>query len=146
MKLRNNALQIKSVSFDEYANEITQIRNTVFIEEQKIPTDLEWDNQDKNAYHFIVISEQNETIAYARLLPSGKLGRVAVLIQWRNQGLGSMLISAICENASKLGLDAIHLSSQRSAIDFYLKLGFQAIDKMHLEAGIEHQTMHKKLI
>jgi len=145
LNLEKNSIVISSVKFENYFNEITFIRNKVFVEEQKIPKNLEWDDQDQTAHHFIVSSEQHNIIAYARLLPTGKLGRVAVLEQWRRQGIGSLLISAICEKASKLDINTVTLSSQISAVDFYLQSGFQIIGDVFLEAGIKHRSMLKTL-
>ncbi|MFV1982768.1 MAG: GNAT family N-acetyltransferase [Thiohalomonadales bacterium] len=145
MNLHQNALIIKAVKFENYFNEISFIRNKVFVEEQKIPKNLEWDDQDQIAHHFIVSSEQHNIIAYARLLPSGKLGRVAVLKQWRRQGIGSLLISAICKKATKLDINTLTLSSQLSAVDFYLQSGFQIFGDVFLEAGIKHRSMLKTL-
>ncbi len=144
-----NELFVQSVVFEEYLEQITFIRNTVFVEELKIPKNLEWDNQDSSACHFIITSNNNKLIAYARLLTLddnlGKLGRVAVLQHWRHQGIGNLLVSEICNIAPKLNINAIQLSSQISAVNFYLKLGFKNLGESYHEAGIKHRTMLKTL-
>jgi predicted GNAT family N-acyltransferase len=145
VKIIKDSLVIRCVDFDTAKNDISYIRNKVFVEELNIPKELEWDNQDTTAHHYILSFEQHKILAYARLLPSGKLGRVAVLKQYRNQGLGSMLVLAICKKASKLGIKTINLSSQVSAVDFYTQLGFQISGDVFTEAGIKHRSMHKTL-
>ncbi len=145
MKIIKDSLVISCVDFDKTKNDISYIRNIVFVEELKIPKELEWDDQDTTAHHYILSSEQHKILAYARLLPSGKLGRVAVLKHYRNQGLGSMLVSTICEKATKLGIETLKLSAQTTAVIFYEKLGFQISGEVFTEAGIEHRSMHKSL-
>ncbi len=138
-------MNVKCVNFDDYFNEISFIRNCVFVKEQNIPIELEWDGQDHSAFHYLTFTNSNDIIAYARLYPSGKLGRVAVLKAWRNQGIGSLMISTICDEAHTHNLTAIHLSSQISAMPFYTQLGFQITGEILLEAEIEHQAMHTTL-
>ncbi len=138
-------MNVKCVNFEDYSNEISFIRNCVFVKEQNIPKDLEWDGQDYSAYHYLTFTKADDIIAYARLFPSGKLGRVAVLKPWRNQGVGSLLVSTICDDAQTHNIATIQLSSQISAMQFYIKLGFRTNGDTFLEAGIEHQAMHKTL-
>jgi len=140
-----SSLLVQCVKFDKYKDDISFIRNKVFIQEQKIPKELEWDLHDNPAWHYIIKTTDAGIIAYARLLPSGKLGRVAVLKQWRRQGIGSKLITTICKNAVKYGIDTIYISSQSSAVNFYNDLGFQLVGEIFFEAGIEHQSMIKNL-
>ena len=100
-------------------------------------------------HNTLVKSDKNKVIAYARLFPSGelagKLGRVAVLPEWRHQGIGRFLVLEICEQAMNLNLKSIKIASQSTVIEFYLHLGFKLIGEKFFEAGIEHQAMHKTL-
>jgi len=145
MTNKNDLPIVECIDFDEYIDNITDIRNKIFVNELKIPKSLEWDTLDKTAVHYIVKTKSNGIVAYARLLSSGKLGRVAVLKQWRHQGIGSLLVSTICKNASKRNINTINLASQFSVVQFYLQLGFHITGDTFFEAGIKHQAMQKSL-
>ncbi|VAW95738.1 hypothetical protein MNBD_GAMMA22-1852 [hydrothermal vent metagenome] len=88
MELQNN-LNFQNIIFEQHLEQITFIQNKVFVEEQNISKDLEWDNLDSSAYHLIINSNKNKLIAYARLLllsnELGKLRRVTVLKQHSKQ-------------------------------------------------------------
>lgn len=79
---------------------LSDIRRRVFIEEQKAPVSLEWDEFDGSASHFLVLYKY-EAIAAARLKPNGQIGRMAVLPNYRNQGVGSALLQFILNNIDK---------------------------------------------
>jgi len=145
LQFSKKSLVVSEVCFNHYKPQITQIRNTIFVQEQNVPKDLEWDELDNTATHFIIESDQNNLIAYARLLPSGKLGRVAVIKQYRRQGIGNLLMTAIIEKAAKLGIETLRISAQVAVINFYTQLGFHLTSDIYLEAGIEHRTMLKTL-
>jgi len=121
-----------------------QIRKTVFIEEQHVPKDMEWDGLDNNCAHFIV-RHQSQAIATARLKSDGHIGRMAVLKPYRNSGVGSSLLAAAIEHARKLGLKKVYLHAQLSATDFYQKHGFEPEGKEFMDAGIPHRAMYKIL-
>lgn len=127
---------------------IRMIRQAVFIEEQEVPVVLEWDMEDASATHFLMFLEQQaipqampQPIATARLLPDGKIGRVAVLAEHRRQGFGQMLMLEVMDHAKRMGMSRLTLSAQTHAIDFYGRLGFEACSSIYLDAGIPHQDM-----
>ena len=119
---------------------IRHIRHAVFVEEQKVPADLEWDADDPLATHFLMRID-NQAVGTARLLEDGHIGRVAILADWRGKGLGNQLMSYIMQYAKSLGMRHIELSAQTYARDFYLKLGFQPCSDEYMEAGIPHIAM-----
>jgi len=85
-------IRIYEVGWTQNKQQLVHIRTQVFIEEQKVPIDLEWDGLDETAQHFLAVNDANEPVACARLLNNGSIGRIAVLKAWRGQGVGSSLL------------------------------------------------------
>lgn len=132
-------IEISIGYWDELKTPITYIRTKVFIEEQGIPADLEWEAADKQCIHALAKWEQ-QAVGTARLLDDGTIGRLAVLPQWRHRGIGSDLLITLLEKAQSLNLP-VKLHAQVAVMNFYRRLGFRAIGNTFYEAGIEHQTM-----
>ena len=125
-------------------NKLAQIRRLVFIEEQNVPEELEWDEFDDISIHFLV-TQNDQLIACARLKPDGQIGRMAVLASHRNQGTGSSLLKFVLQQAVKTKLDKVFLHAQKTAISFYEKHGFTAVGDIFYEANIPHREMLKKI-
>lgn len=119
---------------------LRQIREQVFILEQAVPVELEWDEQDASACHFLVLADQ-QPIGTARLLADGHIGRVAILPAWRGQQIGSALMQAVIAEAEQRALIPQHLAAQTHALSFYQRLGFRVIGEVFMDAGIPHQGM-----
>lgn len=124
---------------------LAQIRRTVFIDEQGVPEDLEWDAGDAGAVHFLAVLGDGTPVGCARLLPDGHVGRMAVLPAWRGCGIGRALLDAALVEARARGQHRVELSAQRHAAGFYARAGFIAVSEPYLEAGISHVAMHKTL-
>ena len=128
-----------------------EVRRLVFIEEQRVPAELEWDGLDVDAEHFAALDENGTdtaVLATARMRilgDSAKAERVAVLASERKRGLGRLLMDAIEARARERSLSRVHLNAQLSAVPFYEKLGYRSQGDSFLEAGIEHVAMFKDL-
>jgi predicted GNAT family N-acyltransferase len=128
-----------------------EIRRVVFIEEQSVPAELEWDGLDELAEHFMAISgsgRDEQILGTARMRVVGnsaKAERVAVLASARHLGLGRLLMQAIETRARERSLSKIQLNAQVPVVPFYEKLGYQTQGEVFLEAGIEHLAMTKRL-
>ncbi|WP_150643425.1 GNAT family N-acetyltransferase [Pseudomonas fluorescens] len=120
--------------------EIRRIREAVFVAEQSVPPELEWDADDVSAVHFLAF-EGDFPIGTARLLPDGHIGRVSVLRDWRGLKVGVALIQAVTGEAEKRGLKHLSLSAQVQATAFYERMGFTIVSGEFLEAGIPHVDM-----
>ena len=138
--MANAQVTIRSANWPQEQALLRQIRDQVFVQEQQVPIELEWDNRDQDATHFIAFETAGRAIATARLLPTGQLGRMAVLPAWRNRGIGSQVLFYVL-SWSKSKLDKIHLHAQVKAIPFYQRAGFKPYGERFCEAGIEHQAM-----
>ena len=121
------------------------VRERVFIEEQSVPRELEWDEWDEHSDHAVACDSRGEAIGTARLLPDGRIGRMAVLRQWRRQGVGAALLEALLEQARKRSLLLITLHAQISAAAFYRRFGFSERGGEFFEAGIPHVEMTLEL-
>jgi predicted GNAT family N-acyltransferase len=119
------------------------LRRTVFVDEQKVPEELEVDGLDDEAVHLLATVD-GRPVGTARLFAkgdTGKIGRVCVLREARGAGVGVALIRAAVEELRGLGLRRAKLGSQVQAIPFYEKLGFAAEGPVYDDAGIPHRDM-----
>ncbi|MBK7493714.1 MAG: GNAT family N-acetyltransferase [Nitrosomonas sp.] len=134
-----DAVQI--VSWEEAATALRVIRTAVFIREQQVPEELEWDQFDAVSVHALAINNAGQPVGTARLLPDGHIGRMAVLKEWRGQGLGSALLTKLLQVLVKRRQFQAQLHAQTSAIPFYKKFGFEIVGEEFVEAGIPHVKM-----
>lgn len=136
-----NSFSIYQVNWaDSYAR-LAYIRRTVFIEEQKVPEDLEWDGKDEQAIHLLAVDTHNQAIGCVRMLQGGHIGRMAVLNTWRNKGVGSRLLNQVIMLAKQMQLSELTLSAQSHAIQFYEHAGFKTYGEEYFDAAILHQEM-----
>jgi predicted GNAT family N-acyltransferase len=117
------------------------VREPVFVVEQQVPLVLECDDIDSDCQHVLAFDAQQNPIGTGRLTPQHTIGRMAVLPDWRGHGVGAALLLHLISKARELGLPAVSLHAQISAIGFYSKHGFQAYGPVYQEAGIMHQSM-----
>lgn len=121
------------------------IRRVVFVQEQNVPEDEEWDGLDGAAIHLLARDDQGAAVGTARILladGTGKIGRVAVLKPVRGTGAGAALIrAALAELRALPGVTRAKLGAQTHAIGFYEKLGFAAYGPEYDDAGIRHRDM-----
>jgi len=135
-----NSINVRLADWQKDNADLRRIRETVFIAEQAVPPELEWDAEDAEALHFLVY-EGDYPIGTARLLPDGHIGRVSVLKDWRGLKVGDALLRAVIAEAEKRGLQQQMLSAQVQATPFYERLGFAIVSGEYLDAGIPHVDM-----
>ncbi|MBZ9567969.1 GNAT family N-acetyltransferase [Modicisalibacter tunisiensis] len=116
------------------------IRRRVFIDEQAVPEDEEWDGRDPECLHLLARLD-GTPVGTARLLPDGHVGRVAVLPDARGRGIGLALMREAIRAARDQGHAHVELAAQTQALDFYRRLGFEAYGGTFLDAGILHRNM-----
>ncbi|MES2038644.1 MAG: GNAT family N-acetyltransferase [Pseudomonadota bacterium] len=117
------------------------IRYEVFVIEQKIPAELEWDAADAQCVHAVAYDANGKAVGTGRLLPDAHIGRMAVLATARGLGIGAKILRALMAEAQARGESAVHLNAQQSAENFYLKEGFARDGEIFEEAGIPHVSM-----
>jgi len=125
--------------------DLRAVREPVFVIEQNVPLELEWDDLDPHCHHVIARDNQHRPIGTGRLTPEHTIGRMAVLHEWRGQGVGEALLQALIEKARELGWPEVSLHAQVSAIGFYGKFGFTSYGEQYEEAGIQHRSMRLSL-
>lgn len=121
------------------------IRQSVFVEEQGF--EYEFDDIDETALHLVLYDENDNPCATGLLFFDGcmKIGRIAVMKEYRGQSLGSEVIAILEEKALELGANHIELSAQIQAKDFYKKLGYTEIGEIYKEEFCPHIKMFKDL-
>ena len=139
-------MNITSIICDYEYNikEICAIRYNVFVEEQKVPEELEIDGLDDKAKHVLAFVDSVQ-IGTGRILSDGHIGRVAVLKDYRGLGIGKLIMKDLIKWAQNMNLEKVWLSSQWHAHSFYLDLGFVCVGEIYIEAGIDHIKMYRTL-
>jgi predicted GNAT family N-acyltransferase len=134
------------------------VRKEVFVAEQGVPEDIEYDASDADAVHVLAVREDGVPLGTGRLLCGeaaaaknggdatvGSLGRLAVTREARGLGVGAALVRAIEDAARARGLAAVDLHAQTHALGFYERLGYEAYGPEFPDAGIPHRAMRRPL-
>lgn len=138
-------LRVRDADWQRDLEAIRRIRETVFVIEQAVPADIEWDGLDRTCLHALAEDENRDAVATGRLHPSGKIGRMAVLREWRGHGAGAAVLEHLLEAARTAGLSEVYLHGQTRVLGFYARYGFVAEGDVFDEAGIPHRLMRLKL-
>ena len=121
------------------------IRATVFVEEQKVPADMEIDDWDPRCLHAVAFDDTGSALGTGRLLPDGHIGRMAVLQSARGAGIGGALLTALMDAARLRGHREAVLSAQTHAVPFYRRHGYEITSGEYLDCGIPHVDMRRSL-
>lgn len=140
-----NSFTIRPASWLQDNAALRLIREQVFIQEQNVPREMEWDGEDKAAFHLLAEDDHGNPIGTARMLADGHIGRVAVVAPWRGRKVGTALMQEMLKTAELRNYRNVFLDAQVDAIDFYCKLGFEAGGKTFMDAGIPHRHMVLKM-
>ena len=119
----------------------TAIRFEVFVDEQKVPAEIELDDMDAVCLHAVAYDEAGKAIGTGRLLPDGHIGRMAVRQPGRGTGVGGAILTLLMEKARERGDAAVVLNAQTVAAPFYARHGFVQQGEQFEEAGIAHVEM-----
>lgn len=121
------------------------IRDEVFVRGQNVPLEIELDALDPLCLHVLARAEDGTAIGTGRLMPDGRIGRMAVVSSWRGRGVGGVMLERLVELARSRGIAEVELHSQVHACAFYARHGFEAYGENFWEAGIEHVHMRRAL-
>jgi YbgC/YbaW family acyl-CoA thioester hydrolase len=137
--------QVRTGTWEQHGKDASAIRTRVFVEEQRIPAELEWDADDATSVHAVAYNRLGQAVATGRLLRAGpgvaKIGRMAVHQVLRGAGLGEQVLRTLAHAAHERGDTELVLHAQRSAEGFYRRLGFLPRGEPFDEAGIPHIDM-----
>ena len=135
-------VDVRLGGWDALAAQAAPIRFEVFVEEQRVPAEMELDEFDALSCHALALVD-GRPVGTGRLLPDGHIGRMAVLPGWRGHGVGAALLQALIAEAARRGLREVALNAQTHALAFYRRHGFEAVGEVFMEAGIPHRAMRR---
>lgn len=133
-------MKSKICSYKDHYEDIRSVRDNVFIIEQNVSKEIEFDGLDDKAVH-VVIFDGKIAIGTGRLLPDGHIGRVSVKKEYRKIGAGKLVVQSLIDEAKRRKINELWLSAQLHAKEFYESLGFIAIGEVYKEANIDHIKM-----
>jgi len=156
MAIKKTNYSLQTTNWQSHCASLKLIRQQVFIEEQNVPVELEWDGLDEKACHIlaqVIVAGKKLAIGTARItlnntedpVKKAHIGRMAVLAAWRGQGIGSDILHACIDECRKLKVKKIVLNAQVDVIPFYQKAGFEISSKEFLDANIPHKQMTRLL-
>lgn len=143
--------RVEAVEFANAAEDLLAVREQVFVVEQNVPVEEERDALDPRCAHVIARDRTGEPVGTGRLVPPpdesapARIGRMAVLRDWRGAGVGDAMLHALLRLARGHGWSDIALNAQVSAQAFYARHGFVPVGERFMEAGIEHQAMRRRI-
>lgn len=136
--------QVIQVSWATHAAQLIAVREPVFVVEQEVAPDFEWDEIDATAIHLLALSN-DQPVGCARIIKYQKIGRMAVLKDWRGSGIGMALLLEAINICKAYGSKTIKLTAQTHAISFYKQAGFVEISGVYQDANIPHVDMQLDL-
>jgi alpha-beta hydrolase superfamily lysophospholipase/predicted GNAT family N-acyltransferase len=137
-------LQLSVGTWEALRPQASMVRRAVFVVEQGIAEDLEWDDSDPASLHCIA-QVDGELAGTGRLLPDGHIGRMAVLPRWRGRGVGGAILERLIVAACERGHESVELSAQVAVRAFYERHAFVALGEVYQEVGIAHQRMRREI-
>ena len=139
----SSTVKVKRISSQVELVQALAIRIRVFVQEQRVPAEIELDSDDQRAIHFLAI-KSGKVVGTARLVMKhgdAKIGRMAVLKTYRRKGIGAALLKRAVAAATRQRARRIYLHAQVAVIGFYQRLGFRTVGQVFDEAGIAHRKM-----
>ncbi len=140
----SQAFRIRLADWQADRAALRAIREQVFVREQSVPLEMEWDEFDIVSRH-VLAEASGRPIGTGRLLPDGHIGRMAVLPEWRGQGVGGALLQTLLDTARAAGHERAVLNAQVQATAFYRRFGFEPEGEAFLDADIPHVAMFRRL-
>lgn len=136
--------EVDIVDWAGHREQLMAIRFEVFVHEQKVPPEEEADDKDQLCTHALA-RVAGEPVGTGRLLPTGKIGRMAVRATHRKHGIGALLLHKLMQAAREQGFETVYLDAQLGALSFYERHGFVASGPVFKDAGIDHRRMSRSL-
>ncbi len=142
----SNPFTVSLVCWHDGEPLLRAIREAVFIREQNVPEELEWDGLDDGSRHALALSLNGDAIGCGRILPNGHISRMAVLPLWRKMKVGTAIMESLLDEARSRGYKQVDVDAQTFAMPFYHKFGFVEHGKEFMDAGMPHKKMKLKLL
>jgi predicted GNAT family N-acyltransferase len=136
-------ITVRLVTFEgDDEQSVRAIRGNVFVDEQGISADIDFDGLDASAIHALAYMD-GKLVGTGRMLSDGHIGRIAILKEYRSQKVGSEVVRALIAEAVNKSYKRVYLGSQKHATRFYSRLGFTPFGEEFMDAGIVHLSMEK---
>lgn len=136
------SVSVSRVKWEEAAPLLKTVREKVFICEWRIPKKIEFDRKDSSAYHMLICDDvTQEPIATGRLLPTGEISRIAVLMDYRRQSFDQTVLKGLLNIAKELELNEVFINSPLNKVEYFLKNNFMIKGSVFMEAGRAKQRM-----
>jgi predicted GNAT family N-acyltransferase len=135
-------LHVRVADFTADFASLRRVRETVFIDEQRVPRELEFDDRDALCVHVLAFDGE-AAVGTGRLdlAYGGKVGRVAVVASHRRFGVGTAVMEALHKVARERKQSRLWCNAQLTAVPFYERLGYVSSGPVFVEAGIDHLRM-----
>jgi len=141
----SNPFTVHLISWHDGEPLLRAIREKVFMQEQGVSAELEWDGMDQVCHHALALSANGEAIGCGRITPDGHIGRVAVLPEWRGKHVGSAILELLLDYARSQHYPRVEVNAQTHARSLYMLFGFEAEGEEFMEANIPHCKMTLQL-
>lgn len=141
----SNPFTVHLISWHDGEPLLRVIREKVFMQEQGVPAELEWDGLDNVCHHALALTANGEAIGCGRITPDGHIGRVAVLPEWRGKRIGTAILEMLVDYAHSQNYAKVELNAQVQAMPLYQKFGFEAKGRVFMDANIPHRKMTLQL-
>ncbi len=141
----SNPFTVSLVCWHDGEPLLKSVRDAVFIKEQGVPAELEWDGLDDGCRHALALSHKGQAIGSGRMLANGHIGRIAVLPAWRKQKVGTAIMEALLDYARAHDYKQVDVDAQTYALPFYRSFGFVEQGEEFMDAGLPHIKMFLKL-
>ena len=139
-------IEIIEAVWSQHHEAMSAIRRVVFIEEQGVPEDLEWDGLDADCSHVLAYDQtQQQPVGTGRLVADGQIGRMAIHKGYRRMGIGHKILQKMIELAKRDGHTQVYLHAQLYVVDFYQQARFETVGETFMDAGIPHVKMARKI-
>lgn len=133
---------VSRVPWEHAAPLLKTVRERVFICEHRIPKKIEFDRKDRKAIHMLVCCDASqEPVATGRILPSGEIGRIAVVKEHRKQQLDLLVLKGLIKAAKEIGLDEVYIHSPLEDVNYFASNNFFIVGSVFMEAGLPKQQM-----
>ena len=146
--IENNPLSkftVHRVSWSDGESRLRSVREAVFMHEQGVSAELEWDGMDESCLHALALNNAGEAIGCGRISRDAHIGRMAVMREWRGKRVGTALLVALLDVAREQSNAEVRLSAQVHALPFYRHFGFVEEGEVYMDAGIPHRNMYLRL-
>ena len=145
MNVISNFFSVHLLSWDNGQPLLRAVREAVFMREQGVSSEMEWDGLDPSCHHVLALSATGDAIGCGRISPEGHIGRIAVLSEWRGKRVGSSLLESLLGYARSQHYAQVALGAQIQAVPFYLRFNFAEVGEIFMDANIPHLKMQLRL-